>query len=119
MQLLIVTLTVTTTQSRNYVVLDDPLPAGFEVIDPLFQTASSVYAGSLSGYRWRYPFTRTEYYDDRVNVFADRLPAGLHRYSYLVRSTTVGTFVVPPARAEGMYEPEVFGQTATARITVR
>ena len=33
---------------------------------------------------------------------------GVHTYRYVARATTPGTFVVPPAKAEEMYTPEVY-----------
>jgi hypothetical protein len=36
----------------------------------------------------------------------------------MVRATTAGTFIAAPASAEEMYEPEVFGRTATAVVEV-
>src|SRR5690606_20196977 len=42
--------------------------------------------------------------------FASLLPAGAYEYSYLARATTPGTIVVPPPRAEMMYQPETFGR---------
>jgi hypothetical protein len=43
---------------------------------------------------------------------------GIHRFRYLARATSVGTFVAPPTRVEEMYTPETFGQTAAAMMTV-
>jgi uncharacterized protein YfaS (alpha-2-macroglobulin family) len=63
-------------------------------------------------------FQRVENYDDRVGIFADYLTAGEHTYSYLIQATTPGQFHWPTARIEGMYEPEVFGRTASATIEI-
>jgi uncharacterized protein YfaS (alpha-2-macroglobulin family) len=60
-----------------------------------------------------------ERHDDRVQLFATRLSEGTHEFSYVVRATTAGTFRTAPARAEEMYEPEVFGRTATAVIEIK
>jgi uncharacterized protein YfaS (alpha-2-macroglobulin family) len=57
--------------------------------------------------------------DDRVVLFADRLPAGVYEYTYLARATTYGSFVVAPTKAEEMYHPETFGRAATTRLHVR
>ena len=46
-------------------------------------------------------------------TFADYLPAGEHKYSYLIQATTPGTFAAPPAYAEQMYEPEVYGRNSS------
>jgi uncharacterized protein YfaS (alpha-2-macroglobulin family) len=54
-----------------------------------------------------------------VLLFATRLSEGTHEFSYIVRATTSGTFRTAPTHAEEMYEPEVFGRTATATIEVR
>jgi uncharacterized protein YfaS (alpha-2-macroglobulin family) len=43
----------------------------------------------------------------------------VHEFSYIARATTSGTFRTAPATAEEMYEPEVFGRTATTVIEVR
>jgi uncharacterized protein YfaS (alpha-2-macroglobulin family) len=135
-ELVLVDLTVVTPAPRQYVVLDDALPAGLEAIDPkLFTTADWLKnsgfaddascsgcggeqgADDASGYRA--PYDRNEVRDDRVLFFVDQLPAGLWHYRYLARATTLGRFVLPPTRVEEMYEPEVFGRTATAVIEVR
>jgi len=39
-------------------------------------------------------------------------------FTYLVRATTAGTFIAAPTHAEEMYEPEVFGRTATSVVEV-
>ena len=52
-------------------------------------------------------------------TFVEDMPAGLHHYRYLARATTRGQYVLPPARVECMYEPEVFGRTAGLSFTVK
>jgi len=52
-------------------------------------------------------------------LFATRLSEGTHEFTYIARATTAGTFRTAPARAEEMYEPEVFGRTATAIIEIK
>ncbi len=49
--------------------------------------------------------------DDRLNAFG-MVPRGETRtVTYAVRAVTAGTFAVPAARAEAMYDPEVWGRT--------
>jgi len=43
---------------------------------------------------------------------------GSYDYSYIVRATTPGTFLVPPTKAEEMYSPEVFGRTGSDWVIV-
>src|SRR5262249_32799485 len=56
--------------------------------------------------------------DDRVLFFIDHLAAGMYRYRYLARATSLGTFILPPTKVEEMYTPEVFGRTGADRVTV-
>ena len=50
--------------------------------------------------------------------FVDHMAAGMYRYRYLARATTLGSFVTPPAKVEAMYAPEVFGRTSAIRVDV-
>ncbi len=119
----VVTLRIKTAQERTFVVLEDQLPGGFEVVDPSFAVEGQEQARAIpseGNERDRYwgEFQRVENYDDRVGIFADYLTAGEHTYSYLIQATTPGQFHWPTARIEGMYEPEVFGRTASATIEI-
>ena len=124
-----VTLTFTLTKERRFVAVTDPLPAGFEPVESWFATTAAALAQEQDqqvgqGDDWlawwrRGGFDRVERFDNRVELFATRLSEGRHEFTYLVRATTAGTFRTAPARAEEMYEPEVFGRTPTAVIEVR
>jgi alpha-2-macroglobulin len=131
-----VTLTFRLTKERRFVAVTDPIPAGFEAVESWFATTAQTLAarqdrqstpgGAASsdddGWEawWRYGgFDHVERHDDRVQLFATRLSEGTHEFSYILRATTAGTFRTAPARAEEMYEPEVFGRTSTSTIEVR
>lgn len=118
-----VTLTITTNQERNFVVVDDPVPAGFEIINTSFLTAGRNLEerdpNEKDEWWWYNPFRHRELYDDRALYFADYLPANVYTLSYLVRATSYGTFNMPSTRIEGMYEPEVFGQTGSALVKIK
>lgn len=130
--LVLVDLSVVTPAPREYVVIDDPLPAGLEAVDPRLSTtadwlkmsgfgddSSCAECGPTEASGYGAPYDRSEVRDDRMLFFADALPAGLHHFRYLARATTFGRFVLPPTRAEEMYEPEVFGRTGATEVTVR
>lgn len=117
-QLVRVTLRLTSPTVRSYVVVDDALPAGLEALNAAFDTAPDAAQDQTGADRWWGSFNHTEIRDDRVLLFADRLLAGAHTYTYLARATTPGVFVHPPVQAEAMYSPEVMGRTATGRLTV-
>lgn len=114
--LLKVTVTVIAHQDRNYLVVEDPVPAGFEVVSTAFQTTAAALGDRQGMFS---VFSHVERYDDRVALFAVWMPAGIHSYTYLVRSIHAGTYAQPSTRAECMYEPEVFGLTASGAVTIK
>lgn len=118
----IVTITVKTPQDRTFVAVNDPVPAGFEIVNTEFAVESAEDARALAGKAERGSdwggFERAERYDDRMLIFADYLTAGTHSYSYVVQGTVPGSFYAPSALAEGMYEPEVFGRTAGSTVEI-
>lgn len=118
----IVTITVRSPQDRTFVAVNDPVPAGFEIVNTEFAVESAEDARALAGKAGRGGewggFQRAERYDDRMLIFADYLTAGAHKYSYVVQATVPGTFYGPAALAEGMYEPEVFGRTAGSLVEI-
>ena len=124
-----VTLTLRLTKERRFVAVTDPLPAGFEPVESWFATTARTLAqdqdqqpestADWNSWWQRGGFDHVERHDDRVELFATRLSEGRHTFSYIVRATTAGTFRTAPAHAEEMYEPEVFGRTATTIVEVR
>lgn len=122
-----VTLTVKSSGSRSFVVLEDFLPAGFELVSTALATESQVDVAVADGAiadgadlqtpDWG-SFFRSEQYDSRIVAFADYLSAGEHTFTYLVSSTVPGTFAYPSAWAHMMYEPAVFGRTATQTLRI-
>jgi uncharacterized protein YfaS (alpha-2-macroglobulin family) len=121
-----VRLTMVAPSQRAHVALVDPMPAGFEAINPALATTGDLPDDPLaqaasSGPWWFWSRTWYEHQnlrDERVEAFASLLWAGVHEYSYLARATTPGAFVVPPAKAEEMYSPETFGRSGTTRVFV-
>ncbi len=111
--------TVQNRERRLFVAADFPLPAGCEGIDPDLATERSDLSRHLQpGNWWWRGFSRTEIRDQRVTFFADELLPGRHELLALVRVIAAGTYQWPAARAEAMYEPEVFGRTAAATVRV-
>jgi uncharacterized protein YfaS (alpha-2-macroglobulin family) len=124
-----VTIRLRNTKERRFVAVTDPIPAGTEPVETAFATTASEIAeqqrtDNPENYDWtslwkRGGFDHVERHDDHVNLFATRLSEGAHEFTYLVRATTAGTFITAPAHVEEMYEPEVFGRTATAVVEVK
>lgn len=122
--LAVVTLQVILPQERLFVVLEDPLPAGFEAVNPTFLTESEEQQRQLKELsesrrqRWWQGFNHIEIHDDRVLLFADSLKPGIHTHRYLVRALTYGTFYAPGTKIEEMYAPEVFGRSGELTVKI-
>lgn len=107
-----VAVTVTTGQERTFVILEDFLPAGFEVIDTTLATETQQDSAEEGEDFSANPFNRVENYDDRVVAFADFMPKGTYTFKYKVRAAAAGSYAVPFAAVSQMYAPEVFGRSA-------
>jgi uncharacterized protein YfaS (alpha-2-macroglobulin family) len=108
---------------RYHVALVDPLPAGLEAISGDLlgaQPPPAQQAGPPSGHSWRWGrwYEHDNLRDERAEAFVSLLWEGEYEYAYTCRATTPGAFVVPPAKAEEMYSPEVFGRSASDRVVV-
>ena len=117
-----VTLTMSSNQDRHFVVVEDPVPAGMEVVNTSFQTTAANLGrqeGEKDQWWYEQTFQHVEKYDDRVVLFGDYFTAGSHTYTYLVQVTRSGLYQMPATHAEGMYEPEVFGQTASRVVVIK
>ena len=113
---------------RYHVALVDPLPAGFEPLNPALATTASIprdlsddpttpaarrgargttgARGARGGAPWwwsRAWYEHQNLRDERVEAFASLLWDGVYSYTYVARATTPGDFVVPPPKAEEMY----------------
>jgi uncharacterized protein YfaS (alpha-2-macroglobulin family) len=119
-----VELSMVVTERRYHVALVDPLPAGLEPLNPALLGTPPVSTGgdvdgSVSWWRWWRWYEHENLRDERAEVFASLLYPGVYTYRYTALATTPGEFVLPPTKAEEMYSPEVFGRTATGRLTVK
>jgi uncharacterized protein YfaS (alpha-2-macroglobulin family) len=116
-QLVQVHLAVTLENDAYYLVVEDFLPAGAEVLDTSLKTSeigaiSPGYQNPLvDGWGWWY-FFDPQIYDDRVVWAVDYLPAGTYHLTYTIVLTTQGEYHVIPANARQMYFPEVQGNSA-------
>lgn len=111
---------ITSEMRQRYVVLDVPLPGGLEAVDITLRRTGYVRRVSHgpSHDAPRLPYDHHEIRDDRVLIFVDELPSGTYRYSVPVRVQHVGEYAFPPARAEAMYQPEVYGHTAGGTLRI-
>ena len=117
-----VNVTMVNDSRRTNMALVDPMPAGFESLNPALAVTGEIDArrgGATDSWWWWTWYEHQNLRDDRAEAFSSYLWAGTHEYSYVVRATTPGTFVVPPAKAEEIYAPEVFGRSRTDTVVVQ
>jgi uncharacterized protein YfaS (alpha-2-macroglobulin family) len=120
------------------VALVDLLPGGFEVVEnaprtpdappiPLIRRGENEGEGEVVAELWISPFGEavgdwspgyTEVREDRVNVYG-LASSDAHEFVYTVKATAVGSFAVPPAYAEGMYDRRARAWSQPGRIVVK
>ncbi|MDW8340418.1 MAG: alpha-2-macroglobulin [Geminicoccaceae bacterium] len=97
--------------------LVDPLPAGLEL-----EPVRLVGATELERFAWLGQLDEPTYLalrDDRFVAALDLAPdRSAFRLAYLVRAVTPGSFELPGAQVEDMYDPARFARTASARIAI-
>jgi len=116
-----VVLTMVAPGTRHHVALIDPLPAGLEaetVDAPRFRFPPVKLGGFLDIWWPRPWYDHQNIRDERVEAMTTYLSPGVHTFRYTARATTRGSFVVPPTRAEELYNPETFGRAASTRVIV-
>jgi len=119
-----VRITMVADNRRYHVALIDPLPAGLEIVNPALAVSGSIPQDPespeyQSGWWWWWPwYEHQNLRDERAEAFTTLLWDGVYDYTYVARATTPGTFVVPPAKAEEMYSPEVFGRSGSDIVIV-
>ena len=92
-----VTVNVTANANYKYVMLEEPIPAGCEVLD---SDDNFPYLPQPYG-------CRREVRDNRVVYYFDSLPAGVTQVSYSLATLTPGTFTIIPGTVSLVYAPEV------------
>ena len=115
-----VELRVKTDRAREYVLIEDPLPSGFEAREADDEMA---WKGDAANGR-RLPVTRRETRDDRVALFCSYLSGGpgnanLYVARYILRPESTGTRTALPTHVQLMYRPDVYGRTAQNQMEVK
>ncbi|NNC90331.1 MAG: alpha-2-macroglobulin [Akkermansiaceae bacterium] len=102
-----VELSVESKNDYSYLVFEDWKAAGLEPVEV------------RSGYNRNGLGAFMELRDERVAMFVRSLPRGRHNLSYRLRAEIPGTFSALPTRAEGMYAPELKGNSDEMKLSVR
>ena len=115
-------LQITVPKSRNFVTIEDYIPAGFEIVNLELATEQKSLllqeTEIKENSRELYP-DFTELHDDRAFVFKERVEPGVYEFDYFVRALTKGKFSHLPAVVSEMYFPENFGRTAGSYFEIK
>jgi uncharacterized protein YfaS (alpha-2-macroglobulin family) len=119
-QLVHVTLTIVADANHRWIAVNDPLPAGFEIVDPKLATSIIDNPPPPTERHWwdAVVWDYHEARDDRARWFADMLPAGHYQLEYDARATIAGTFTAMPATVEAMYAPDLRGRSQRTTVAV-
>jgi uncharacterized protein YfaS (alpha-2-macroglobulin family) len=129
-----VTLTVDATAERNWVVLDDPIPAGATIVGDLggqsriladqASAGDGVKFGAVDGdgKGWEVQAGVLPAYVERTDAawrgYYAWVPRGRFQASYMVRLNGAGRFHLPPSKVEAMYTPSVRAMVPNADVVV-
>ena len=119
-----VRVTLTLPNDAYYLLVEDYIPAGAEILDPRLKT-SQLGEGDApiaevkfdsqhpfdSGWGWWY-FNDAQIYDDHISWASDYLPAGTYELTYTIATFQPGEYRVLPARGWQFYFPEVQANSA-------
>jgi uncharacterized protein YfaS (alpha-2-macroglobulin family) len=122
-----VTVTIVAPTDLFHVLVEAPVPAGAEPLDPNLPTGFQydqtgqpvlrpINAAEGGWYNWT-PAS-LDYRADKVAMFATFLPAGSYQYTFEMRAAFPGEYNVLPAQGEMLYFPEVWGRSAGGTFTI-
>src|SRR5688572_11327826 len=106
-----VTLSMDASGLHEYMMIEDPIPAGFEI-----QKEEERFYGGWHG-RWTGWYSRIEARDEKVCIAATSMN-GHQTVSYLLRAETPGSYRILPVRAWNMYVPEIAGSSGGFKLKV-
>jgi uncharacterized protein YfaS (alpha-2-macroglobulin family) len=114
---LAVVITVHSDQDRaGRMMVNDPLPAGFEIDNPNLLQAGSV--GALDWLKTVQEVENAQFLTERFLAAVDHNGKSSFRLAYIVRAVSPGRFHHPAATVEDMYRPEFRAWTDTGSVTV-
>ncbi|HVJ47294.1 MAG TPA: MG2 domain-containing protein [Luteolibacter sp.] len=98
--------------NTKYLVIEDMLPSVFETVNTEFKTQGTGTGVATSANDWS--VSHSELRTDRAVFYLDQIwRRGTYTLTYLARCTVPGEAMAPPAKVEGMYDPEFYALSAS------
>jgi hypothetical protein len=119
----VVRLAITLINAAYYLVVEDYIPAGAELVDTDLKTSQQLSIQYdprdpfKAGWGWWY-FNDPQIFDERIAWSVDYLPAGTYELTYIFIPNQPGEYRVLPTHAWEFYFPEVQGNSAGALIVI-
>jgi hypothetical protein len=123
-------LTLTLPHDSYYIIVEDFIPAGTEILDQNLKTSQLGIDGTeiqtnfddsdpfAEGWGW-WLFNAPQIHDDGITFTANYLPAGTYTLTYTLVPTQAGEFHVMPARAWQSFFPDSQGASAGTIIEIK
>jgi uncharacterized protein YfaS (alpha-2-macroglobulin family) len=118
-----VQITLVLENDAHYLMVEDRIPAGVEILDTRLKTTQQdtveyqVSAPFRNGWGWWY-FNPPTVFDDRVTWSVNYLPAGTYQLTYSISLTHPGEYQVLPARGWEVYFPETQAVSAGDKFII-
>lgn len=115
----LVTVTLTPDEAQRYVLVNEPVPAGYRVIenDQAFRVAGVETPHGWDYFGWNYWYDGRDIRDERVDYYFTYLQ-GEVSFTYILRAETPGVYTALPTQAWLMYEPDVKGLGARTVLAI-
>ena len=96
-------------------IIDDPLPAGFEIDNP-----NLIRGGDIAALDWltTAEAEHAEFRSDRFLAAVNHRGSDPFQLAYVVRAVTPGQYHHPAATVSDMYRPEYRANTPTGQVTI-
>lgn len=102
--------TINADKPREYMIVEDPLPAGFKVTEDVFYDPYE---------DWSYSFNAMDIRDDRVATFIRTLGIGETEISYMMRAESPGKATALPTVTYNMYDTKDRASAGEVSLEVR
>ncbi len=118
---------VTTVNEQEYVLIEDPIPAGCEFVQDTKgynikgETGYDRHNGNQRRYGygyWSHWYTHKEYRDEHLALTITKLPTGTFEYTYLMKAQIPGNYQIKPVVAQLMYYPENRGYSEFDKVVI-
>lgn len=102
-----------TAPGARYVLIEDPIAAGMELVN-------NENRFNISGRPtwWNYSWSQREFRDNRVAFFRTAMPEKPMEFFYVMKAVHGGKFRIPPPRLQPMYQPGELANGRASRLEV-